>query len=161
MANFVFNIAKGRVAELATRVKNNDPAPSALVVILLASTGLEAQSTLEDVDSVTALVAGATNEATNTGYARKVLTDSELSAMTYAPDDTGNAFPIDIPDQTWTAVANDGTGAIGALVIAYDANTGSGTDSDILPLTHHTFAVTPDGSDITAQIASGGFYSAA
>lgn len=158
MANFVFNIAKGRVAEYCNRVDSNDPANSALIIVLLASTGLEAQGTLEDADTLTDVVSGSTNEATNTGYARKVLTDTEIGP--FAPDDTGNTFNCDIPDQTWTGVANDGTGGIGALLVCYDPDTTGGTDANIVPLTHHSFAVTPDGSDITAQIAAGGFYSA-
>lgn len=42
MANFVFNIAKGRVAELYNRVTTNDPANSALVAVVLATAGLDA-----------------------------------------------------------------------------------------------------------------------
>lgn len=158
MGNLVFNIAKGRAAEFANRVDANDPTNSALVVLLLASTGLESDATLIDKDDVAALVSGATNEATNTGYARKVLTDADIGPFT--PDDSGDTYKVTIPNQTWTAVANDGTGAIGALVIAYDSDTTSGTDSGIVPMTMHAFSVTPDGSDITAQIPAGGFFSA-
>lgn len=157
-ADFVFNIAKGRVAELYNRVDTNDPANSALIILLLASTGIEADATLKDVDTITALVSGTTNEATNTNYARKTLTDADLAA--FAPDDTNDRVDLDIPDQTWTAVANDGTGAISDLVIAYDSDTTGGTDANIVPLTLHDFAVTPDGSDITAQIAAAGFFRA-
>jgi hypothetical protein len=158
MADSVFNIAKGRAAELYNRVDANDPANSALVVVLLASSGLESHATLRDVDTATALVAGATNEATNTGYARKVLTDSDLTA--FAPDDTNDRVDLDIPDQTWTSVANDGTGAIGAAVIAYDNDTTGGTDANIVPLTLHDFAVTPSGGDVTMQVNASGFYRA-
>jgi hypothetical protein len=157
MANFIFNIAKGRVAELAGRVDAGDPAASRLYVVLLASTGLEAQSVLEDADTLDAVVGGTTNEATNTGYSRKVLAAADIGP--FAPDDTGNAYAVDIPDQTWTAVANDGTGGIGALLVCYAA-VATPTDLQITPLSHHSFAVTPDGSDVTAQIATGGFYSA-
>lgn len=156
MANFVFNIAKGRVAELYNRVDTNDGANSALIVLVLATSGLESDATLIDVDTVTALVAGATNEVTNSGYARKVLTDADISAMT--PDDTNDRMDLDIADQTWTAVvAGDGWSK---LVIAYDNDTTGGTDANIVPLTAHDFVVVPDGSDITAQIASAGFFRA-
>lgn len=156
MANLVFNIALGRVAELYNRVDTNDPANSALVVMVLATSGVEADSVLRDVDTVTALVAGATNEVTNGGYARKVLTDADIVA--FAPDDTNDRVDLDIPDQTWTGVAaGDGWNDI---VIAYDNDTTGGTDSNIVPLTLHDFVVTPDGSDITAQIAAAGFYRA-
>ena len=158
MGNEVFNIAKGRVAELYNRVDLNDPANSALIIILLATTGLEADTALRDFDTVSALVAGTTNEATNTGYARKVLTDSDISA--FAPDDTNDRVDIDIPDQTWTGLANDGTGAISKFVTAYNSDTTGGTDANIVPMTHHDFAITPDGSDVTAQIAAAGFFRA-
>lgn len=158
MADLVFNIAAGRVAEFYVRIDGNDPANSAFIILLLASTGVEADSVLRDVDTVSALVAGTTNEATNTGYARKTLTDADLTA--FAPDDTNNRVDLDIPDQTFTGVANDGTGAIGDLVVAYDSDTTGGTDANVVPCTLHDFAVTPDGSDITAVINTAGFFRA-
>lgn len=158
MANIIFNISLGRVAELYNRVDSNDPSNSAIIIALLASSGVEADSVLKDKDTLSDLVSGATNEATNTGYARKVLTDSDIVA--FAPDDTNDRVDLDIPDQTWTGVANDGTGAISDFVTAYDNDTTSGTDANIVPMTLHDFAVTPDGSDIIAQIASAGFYRA-
>lgn len=156
MANLVFNIALGRVAELYNRVDTNDPANSALVVLVLATSGIESDATLKDKDDVAALVSGTTNEVTNTGYARKTLTDADIVA--FAPDDTNDRVDLDIPDQTWTAVAaGDGWNDI---VIAYDSDTTAGTDANIVPLTLHDFVVTPDGSDITAQISATGFFRA-
>lgn len=157
MADSVFNIAKGRVAELYNRVDSNDPANSALIVVALKATGLEAHATLIDYDTLAAILAAANDEATNVGYARKTLTDSDLSALSV--DDTNNRVDLDIPDQTWTAVATSG-GAWGALLVCYDNDTTGGSDTNIVPLTVHDFAVTPDGSDITAQINASGFYRA-
>jgi len=158
VANFVFNTSKGRAAEFYNRVDTNDPAAAELVVMLLASTGIETDAVLRDKDTFADVVSGTTNEATNTGYAKKVLTDVELAA--FAPDDGADVVNLDIPDQTWVAVANDGTGAIGDLDIGYDP-VGSQTMADIIPMTQHDFVVTPDGSDITAQIAAAGFFQAA
>jgi hypothetical protein len=156
MANFVFNIALGRVAELYNRVDTNDPTNSALVVMILAASGIESDATLKDKDTLADVVSGSTNEVTNSGYARKVLSDSDIVA--FAPDDANDRVDLDIPDQTWTGVAaGDGWSD---LVIAYDGDTTGGTDANIVPLTLHDFAVTPDGSDITAQIAAAGFYRA-
>lgn len=156
MADLVFNVAKGRVTELYGRVDANDPANSALVVVVLATSGLESDATLRDKDTLADLVSGTTNEVTNSGYARKVLTDSDLSA--WAADDTNDRVDLDIPDQTWTAVAaGDGWSK---LVVCYDSDTTGGADSAIIPLTAHDFVVTPDGSDITAQIAAAGFFRA-
>lgn len=156
MANQVFNIALGRVAELYNRVDTNDPTNSALIILILATSGIESDATLKDVDTVTALVAGTTNEVTNSGYARKTLTDADLVA--FAPDDANDRVDLDIPDQTWTGVAaGDGWND---FVVAYDNDTTAGTDANVVPLTMHDFVVTPDGSDITAQIAAAGFYRA-
>lgn len=157
MADSVCNISKGRAAEFYNRVDTNDPAASELVVGLLASTGLESHVTLKRLDTFTALVAGTTNESTNTGYAKKVLSDADLVA--FAPDDGNDRVDLDIPDQTWTGLVNDGTGAIGMAVIGYDP-VGSQTMSDIIPMTLHDFALTPDGSDVTMQINAAGFFRA-
>jgi len=158
MANFVFNIGKGRGVELYNRVESNDPATSALIVVLLAATGLEADAVLKDADTLAAVLAGTTNEATNVGYARKVLTDVELAPLP-APDDVADTYTVAIPNQTWAAVAA-APDTIGKLLVCYDANTGAGTDADIVPITAHDFVVTPDGTDLIATFTGGGFYRA-
>ena len=156
MADQVFNIALGRVAELYNRVDLNDPANSALIIAVLATSGIETDAVLKDKDDLAAVVSGTTNEVTNSGYARKVLTDADIVA--FAPDDTNDRVDLDIPDQIWTAVAaGDGWND---LLVCYDSDTTVGTDANIVPLTMHDFVVVPDGSDITAQIAAAGFYRA-
>jgi len=155
MADFVFNIGKGRVAELYNRVDLNDPANSALIVIAIDANG-DTDATMKDRDDLSALLGGTANEVTNSGYARKTLTDADIVA--FAPDDANDRVDLDIPDQTFSAVAA-GT-AWTDLLICYDSDTTGGTDSNIVPLTCHDFAVTPDGSDIVAQIAAAGFFRA-
>lgn len=155
MANLVFNIALGRVAELYNRVDSNDPANSALIVVIIDANG-DTDATMKDRDDLAALLGGTANEVTNTNYARKTLTDADIVA--FAPDDANDRVDLDIPDQTWSAVAA-GT-AWTDLLVCYDPDTTGGADSAIIPLTLHDFAVTPDGSDITAQIAAAGFYRA-
>jgi hypothetical protein len=91
MANIVFNIAKGRVVEYYNRVKGNDPANSALIIMPLETSGLEADSVLIDKDDFAALVSGATNEQTTMG--RKTLTDADLASLP-APDDTNDRYDI-------------------------------------------------------------------
>lgn len=158
MADLIFNQAFGKAAEWVSRVNANDPANAVIEVSLLASTGIEADSVLRDKDDYAALVSGATNEATNTGYSRKVL--DQAGGLTVIVDDTLDRTDLDFPDQTWTGVANDGTGAIGDLVTAYDSDSTGGTDANIIPMTLHDFVITPDGSDITAQLPVQGFFSA-
>lgn len=155
MADFVFNVSKGRVAELYNRVDTNSPTNSALIVVAIVASTSDA--VMEDYDTLSALLGDAgVAEATNTGYARKTLTDADLAA--FAPDDTNNRVDLDIADQTWTGVAAGDNWT--DLVICYDDDTGAGTDANLIPLTLHDFAVTPDGSDITAQIAAAGFFRA-
>lgn len=152
MANIVFNIAKGRVVELYNRVENNDPANSALVLVPIETSGLEADATLIDADTLAAVLAGTTNEQTTMG--RKVLTDVELAALP-APDDTNDRYSLSLPTVTWTAA---GGNPISKILVAYDSDTTAGTDANIIPLTMFDFAQTPSGADI--QMTGGEFFRA-
>lgn len=146
MADFAFNIAKGRGVEFYNRVENNDPSTSALILVVLEASGTEAQG--QDLDTLAAVEADA-NFAENTSWGRKTLTDTELAALP-APDDTNNRYAVAVPQVTWLSigVGDDATG----LLVCYDANTGAGTDSDIIPITHHTFSVTADGNNVVLQV---------
>lgn len=154
MADIVFNIAKGRVVELFNRVDTNDPANSALVIVPV-DVGATSDATIRDFDTLAAVLAGGVTERTTGGWNRKTLTDADITFP--APDDTNDRFDIDIPDQTWTAVT---AGAVTDLIICYDNDTTAGTDSNLIPLTMHDFAITPDGSDVQAVINAAGFFRA-
>lgn len=145
MGNVVANIAKGSIAE---KVRDG-----ANLIILILKTGVEADATLIDYDTVTALLAPAANdEPGNAGYARKTVANA---SVTLTVDDTNERVDVDIPDQTWTAVAAGDNWD--TLVIAEDVGGGDGTR---VPLTFHDFNVTTDGNDIIAQIAAAGFFRA-
>lgn len=159
MAPGVFNIAKGRVAELYRNVENNTPANSAFVIVLLKSAGLEADDTLNNHDDLAAILAAANDECDFTNYARKVLTDSDLAAVP-APDDTNNRVDLDIPDLTWTSAGGATNNTIGKLLICYDPDTTTGTDSTITPVTYHDFVYTTTGVDLPGQVAAAGFFRA-
>lgn len=156
MADFTFTNALGRVVEQYQRVRGNDPANSALVVVVLKATGLASDATLKDLTTVSAVLA-ASPEVTNVGYARKVFTDSTLTAAT--PDNTNDVYALPLPTLTWTNVAATG-GAWAKILVCYDADTTTGTDANITPLTAHDFAVTPNGTTITATIPAAGFFRA-
>lgn len=157
MANGVFNIAKGRVNEYQNRVNDNDPANSALIVVLLKVA--EADATLEDYADLGTLIAAAGNtEADFTNYARKTLTDAEIGPPTV--DNTNNNQRSDFPDQTWTSAGGTTDNTLVKLIVCYDADTTGGTDSNIIPLTYHDFATTTNGNDLTAVINANGYYSA-
>ena len=156
MADLVFNIAKGSVAAYHNRVNDNDPANSALVVVLLKTAA--ADSTLRDQDTLAAILAGGSTEADFTNYARKTLTDSDISAATV--DDANDRVDADIPDQTWTSAGGASNNTLAKLLMCYDSDTTAGTDSNIIPLTAHDFVVSTNGGDITAQIATSGYFRA-
>lgn len=145
MADIVFNVSKGRVAELHERVNNNDPANSALIIVPV-DVGATTDATIRDFDTLAAVLAGGVTERTTGGWSRKTLTDTDLAAIT--TDDTLDRNAAAIIAQTWTAVT---AGAVTDLLICYDGDTTAGTDSNIIPLTMHDFAITPDGSDVTVN----------
>lgn len=140
IANFAFNIALGTLKTKAELPAAND----ALIIVPIETTGIEADATLADYDDLAALLAGASNEQTTMG--RKTVT-----SVTVTVDDTNNRLDLDIADQTWTAATGN---AISALLICYDPDTTGGTDSTVVPMTKHDFAVTPDGSDVTATVTN-------
>ena len=147
MADFVFNIAKGKAGYYATLPGTND----ALIAVPLEYASLEADSTLRDYSTLASLLAGSSNEQTDVG--RKT-----MSSISSTVDNTNDRLDVDVADFTWTAATGD---QIGAIVICYDPDTTTGTDSTLIPLTKHDFDITPSGGDITAQVATAGFYRAA
>ena len=152
MPNITFNIAKGRVVELYNRVKANDPANSALILVPIETTGLEADAVLIDKDDLAALLVGTTNEQTTMGS--KTLTDADLAALP-APDDTNDRFSLNLPTTIYVAATGN---PISKFAVCYDSDTTTGTDANILVLTMFDFAQTPNGSDI--QLTGAEFYRA-
>lgn len=154
MADLVCNIAKGRAAELYNRVKVGDPAAARLYVIPV-NVAAVTDDAIRDADDFAAIITAGVSELTAGGWNRKTLAAADLNVL--APDDTNNRLDLDIPDQTWTAVAvsNNSTD----LVICY-ASVASPTNAQLLPLSLHDFAITTDGTDVVAQINAAGFYRA-
>lgn len=140
MASIVFNIALGKVKWYVEQVGT---ANAALIVIPIETSGLETDAVLRDKTDVAAVLAGSTNEQTT--MVRKTIT-----AATSTVDNTNDRWAGDCADVTWTGATGN---AISKLLIAYDADTTSGTDTNLVPLVLVDFAITPDGSDVTATIS--------
>src|SRR4051794_27541324 len=137
----MFNISKGRFVEFFNRVKTNSPSTSGIVAVPLSATDTEANR--QDDDDLTTFLAAAPNEQTAGGWVRKVLTDTELSAI--AVNDAGNYFPATVPQVTWTG-PTAGSNTVG-IVFCYAPDT-AGADSTFIPICHNDFAVTADGNDV-------------
>jgi hypothetical protein len=150
MADFVFNIAKGKLASLAALPTGGD----SLVAVLLVTAGLEADSTLKDYDVLSTLLAGASDEATATNYARKT-----LAGVTVTVDDTNDRVDITCSAFTWTALGGASNQAIGKLLVCYKPN--GGTDANTVPLCALDQAFTTTGVDETFTPTSPGFLRAA
>jgi hypothetical protein len=157
MSNGVFNIAKGRVNAYVSRVANSDPTNAGLVILVLKTS--EADSTLLDYTSISALLASAGNEEADfTNYARKVLTSADVPDPT--PDHGNDIQNSDFPDQTFASAGGTTDNTTAKVIVAYDPDTTSGDDTTLIPLTHHDWVGDTNGSDIVVQIAASGFYSA-
>jgi hypothetical protein len=139
MASFVFNIALGRERTFAELGAAND----ALLAIPVEASGVESDATLRDKDTVADFFSGATNEQTTMG--RVTLTNVSVTV-----DDTNDRVNIDCDDIVWSGATGN---AIGDILIAYDSDTTGGTDANIVPLSLHDFAATPDGTTITATVS--------
>jgi len=158
MASLTFDISLGRETEFHERVNNNDPANAALILVVLASTGLEADSVLRTYATLSALLAATTNEVTNTNYGRKTLTDANISAPSVDTATHRTTLSFDTPTQVFaTILAGD---AWRKILVCYDSDTTAGTDANIVPVTAHDLlisgaAVVPNGNNINAAFSTG------
>jgi hypothetical protein len=143
----VFNNVKGKVRFYTELPAAND----ALIIVPIETTGIETDATLKDYDDLSTLLAGTSNEQTTMG--RKTVTSASATV-----DDTNDRVDVDMADIVWTAASGN---AISALLVCYDPDTTTGTDSTVVPLVKLDCVLTPDTTDFTAQIAAAGFYRAA
>jgi len=118
-------------------------AADALILVPLEASGLVSDATMVDYDTLADILNGASNEQTTVG--RKT-----LASITVTVDDTNDRVVIDAADVVYTAPTGN---AIGAVVICYDPDTTTGTDADLVPISKHDLAWTPDGNNFTITIA--------
>ena len=145
MANFVFNVAKGKVAE-----KVADGATIKLLV--LKSAGSDAA--LRDLDTIAAVIAeGSTVEADFTNYERKT-----LGSLTATVNDTDDKMYVDAADVTFTSAGGASNNTTTDVIIYEDVDT---TDANAIPLVCLDAVFTTDGNDVTLQFGTNGFFEAA
>lgn len=119
------------------------------MVVLLQSSGLQADSTLNNYSTLGALLASNT-EATFTNYSRIVLSATNI---TVSVNTSTGITTVSIPSQVWNAAGGATNNTLGAFLTCYRPAS-STPDSGILPLTKHDFAVTTAGGNLTATITS-------
>lgn len=144
--DIVMNIAKGRVAELASL----PAAADSLIAVPLQTTGIVGVAVMRDYDTLADLLAGATDEQTTMG--RKTLAN-----VTVTTDDAADKKIVDCDDITWAAATGN---PVSALAICYKPDAAS-ADAAIVPLVVLDMVATPAGGDVTFQVNAGGIYQAA
>lgn len=147
MGDIVYNIAKGSFAYHATLPAAND----AIIVTPLETSGIVSDATMKDYDTLSDVLAGATNEQTTMG--RKT-----GASVVVTTDDTNDRKDVDMADVVWTAATGN---AISAVAICYDDDTTGGTDANQIPLVKLDAVATPAGGDITVQFNASGWGRAA
>lgn len=157
MANFSFDISLGREVEFHNRVNNNDPANSAFKLVVLAAAGLEDDSILRTYATLSALLAGASNEVTNTNYVREVITDIDIAAPSIDTTTHRTTLTFLGSHDFGTILAGD---SWRKLLLCLDLDTTAGTDADIIPvcafdLLKDGVAVTPNGNNIITAYPNG------
>lgn len=158
MAAGVFDIAKGREVEFHYRVNNNDPTNAALILLVLANSGLVSDDVLRAYATVDAILTGASNEVTNAGYSRKTFTDADVGAPTVDTSLHKTTLELSTPLQTFATITAGDSWRKG--VLAYDSDTTGGTDANIVPVIYFDIlidgaAVVPNGNDINIDFSSG------
>lgn len=156
MPSFQSNVSLGREVELYNRVNDSDPTNAAFIMLAIAYTGMESDSTLRDYDTVAAILAASNNEVTNGGYGRKTITDADIAA--YTVDDTNNLILLTLPAQTYATILTGDTW--GKIIVAYDPDTTGGTDTTLVPVSFHEAQyagsyIVPNGTNIVVDLSAG------
>lgn len=154
MGNAAFNVAKGRAIELVNRVKVGDPSASRLYAIPVDRAAVS-DATLIDCDDFAAVITAGVTERNANGWSRITLAAADITAV--APDDTNDRQAGDTIDLSW-AGPTGGTGNQVTDVVFCYAAVASPTNAQLVPLSIHTFAITPDGSAVSATVTD--FYRA-
>lgn len=152
-SDLIFNDEKGRIRTRSELPLAND----ALILVLLKSTGLEADDTLNNYDDLLALLAAANDEGDFTNYARKVIN----SGISVVVDDTNNRTDIDFADQTYVNAGGATNNTLGKALLCYDPDTTGGTDSEIKPMAAYNITATTDGNNLEVRVNAAGAMRAA
>lgn len=153
MSDFVFNKSKGKIRYYAEQVGTSN---QAFVMLLCKSAGLEADATLRDYLDIATLLAGTTDECTFTNYARKTIT-----AVTVTQDNANDWVTITTANLVWTAAGGASNNSIGAAILAFDNDTTTGTDANLVPVAKWDYSATTDGTDLTLTVNAAGLLRAA
>jgi len=149
MANFSADISMGRETELYRRVLLSDPTNAVLVLVVLASAGLESDTVLRTYSTLSSLLAASNNEVTNGYYSRIILDQTDLDPVVVDTGTHRTTLPFLL--QTFTTIGAGDSWR--KLIVCYDSDSTSGTDATMVPVTFHDIlvdgvALVPNGGNI-------------
>ena len=155
MADILFNNGKGRLVELYRRVRDGDPANAAFVAILLQSSVDDA--TMKDFSNVGTMLSNISNtEASFTNYTRQVIISADLAALGVA-DNATDTYPITFPSLSWVSAGGAINNTMTKLILAFDYDTSTGTDANLVPLCAYDFTGVTSGVTITLEFPTVAF----
>jgi hypothetical protein len=150
MADFIFNIAKGKIAE-----KVADGAT--LRVLILKGAGTDAA--MKDADNITALLAvGSVVEADFTNYPTGPR--QAISGATATVDDTADLMKVDCSDILFTSAGGASNNTTTDAIIYEDVDGSDGDNNTAIPLMCFDAVFTTDGNNVTLQINASGLMTA-
>jgi len=144
MADIIFNRARGSINELQRRVVNNDPVNAGIMVVLIKTT--EADAALQKHESLAAVLAGSSVECDFDGYARKILTDAELSLPTI--NHTTNKQSSALTELNWPNAGTTTTNSIVKAIPCYVPDVTNIVEANVIPLTANDVTETVDGTNL-------------
>lgn len=136
MADGVFNINKGSVAELA-----RDDATKFGILLLKV---VQSDALLKDHATVAAILAAANTECDFTNYTRKTPLTATVTVNT-----TDDRVELDLPNQQWALAGGTLNNAVVKIVVFYE---NSASDAGRLPASYHDSTLTTDGSNADLTI---------
>ena len=141
MSNFIYNIAKGKIAE-----KVADGATLRLLLLKAA----DADATLRDIDNIQALLALAgTTEADFTNYAR-----ANLANVVVNVDDSSDSVKVDCDDVQFASAGGAlNNNVVDAVIYEFDTD-----DANSTPLLHFDAVFTTDGNNVNLQVNANGLF---
>jgi hypothetical protein len=144
MANYVFNIGKGRIAQMIR---------SGLTLKALMLKTADTDANNRDLTTIAALLAAVNVEANFTNYARVTLT-----SVVQTVDNSGDAVNADWADIVFTSAGGATNNTTTDLIIYQDPGTG---DANCVPVICLDAVFTTNGQNVTLVFDPAGSWSAA
>lgn len=148
MSSLINTFAKGRFVEKCMLLQGTD----SILVVLLQSTGLPADTALVNYASLGALLSSAAQEATFTNYTRMSLGLSAVE-ISYNTSSSPTQVSVSFANQTWNAAGGAVNNTIAKVVLAYQP-TSSTPDSGCLILATLDYTGTTTGGALEVILGS-------